>query len=206
MGRCRIISVAGGTASGKTTLARDLQRIGGPERVQVIPLDAYYRDWPNLPLEKRALNNYDHPDAFEVELLRSHVSDLQTGKRVDIPVYDFALHARSMSETHSITATDVVIVEGILAMHFPVLREVYSYSIFVDAPDQLRFDRRLSRDVRERGRTEESVLNQWNDTVHPMHIQFCAPTLSLASEVVSGEKWDDTMIQALWGRIIAALE
>jgi uridine kinase len=206
MGRCRIISVAGGTASGKTTLARDLQRIGGQERVQVIPLDAYYRDWPGAPLEKRALNNYDHPDAFEVELLREHLRSLVGGAAVEIPVYDFALHARSSAETQTVSATDVVIVEGILAMHFPVLREVYSYSIFVDAPDHLRFERRLSRDVRERGRTEESVVAQWNETVHPMHVQFCAPTLSLASEVVSGERWDDATIERLWVRIVAALE
>jgi len=128
------------------------------------------------------------------------------GAAVEIPVYDFALHARSSAETQTVSATDVVIVEGILAMHFPVLREVYSYSIFVDAPDHLRFERRLSRDVRERGRTEESVVAQWNETVHPMHVQFCAPTLSLASEVVSGERWDDATIERLWVRIVAALE
>ena len=205
MGRCRIISVAGGTASGKTTLARDIYRVGGADRVQVIPLDSYYRPQSELPLERRALQNYDHPDAFDCELLRAHLDSLLQGEAVDIPVYDFAQHARSSSATHHIAPTDVVIVEGILALHFPKLREVYSYSIFVDAPDQLRFERRLNRDIRERGRTEACVTRQWNETVHPMHVDFCAPTLKLASEVVSGEAWDDNTISDLWKRILQAI-
>lgn len=205
MGQCRIISVAGGTASGKTTLARDIYRIGGSDRVQVIPLDSYYRPQSEFPLEKRALQNYDHPNAFDCELLRTHLDSLMKGEGVEIPVYDFPQHTRSSSATHYVASTDVVIVEGILALHFPKLREVYSYSIFVDAPDQLRFDRRMHRDIRERGRTEACVTRQWNETVHPMHVEFCAPTLKLASEVVSGEAWDDNTIEALWTRILAAV-
>jgi uridine kinase len=104
-----------------------------------------------------------------------------------------------------IEPTDVVIVEGILALHYPQLRQVYSYSVFVDASDELRFARRLKRDVRERGRTEESVHLQWNQTVQPMHVQFCAPTLDLASERVSGEVWDDVVVENLWVSIRSAL-
>jgi len=204
MSRCKIVAVAGGTASGKTTLARDLYRIGGSEQVQVIPLDSYYRCHKHLPMEERAAINYDHPRVFESDLLRHHLDILRSGEAIEVPTYDFATHSRA-SETMRVEATDVVIVEGILALHYPQLREAYSYSVFVDAADKLRFDRRLKRDVRERGRTEESVYLQWEQTVHPMHVEFCAPTLSLASEVVSGEKWDDGVVQALWERMKIAL-
>ena len=204
MSRCRIIGVAGGTASGKTTLARDIYRIGGSDKIQVIALDSYYRCHKHLPMEQRATINYDHPDVFEFDLLRRHLDTLISGEAVEVPTYDFATHSRAQ-ETMRIEPTDVVIVEGILALHYPQLRQVYSYSVFVDASDDLRFDRRLKRDVRERGRTEESVYLQWNQTVHPMHVQFCAPTLDLASERVSGEVWDDSVIENLWASIRAAL-
>lgn len=198
----RIISVAGGTASGKTTLAHDLAQIGGADRVEVIPLDSYYRCRKECSLEERAGMNYDHPDAFESNLLRAHLDDLISGKGVDMPVYDFATHARS-PKTEKINPKQLIIVEGILALHYPELRAAYSYSIFVDTPDPLRFSRRLERDVRERGRTEESVHSQWNTTVHPMHVQFCAPTRALASEVMSGEAWDPQSVSELFQRIVA---
>lgn len=206
MARCRIISVAGGTASGKTTLAHDLSRIGGARRVQVIPLDSYYRDQANLSLEERATTNYDHPDAFETNLLRQHLDALRSGHAVDAPIYNFALHCRDNERVQRVEPVDVVIVEGILALHYPELREVYSYSVFVDTDDDLRLTRRLKRDVSERGRTEESVHLQWSSTVHPMHVQYCAPTRSLAAEVMTGEMWDDSTIGALWDRIVAAVE
>jgi len=206
MARCRIISVAGGTASGKTTLAHDLSRIGGARRVQVIPLDSYYRDQANLSLEERATTNYDHPDAFETNLLRQHLDALRSGHAVDAPIYNFALHCRDNERVQRVEPVDVVIVEGILALHYPELREVYSYSVFVDTDDDLRLTRRLKRDVSERGRTEESVHLQWSSTVHPMHVQYCAPTRSLAAEVMTGERWDDSTIGALWDRIVAGVE
>ena len=206
MARCRIISVAGGTASGKTTLAHDLSRIGGARRVQVIPLYSYYRDQANLSLEERATTNYDHPDAFETNLLRQHLDALRSGHAVDAPIYNFALHCRDNERVQRVEPVDVVIVEGILALHYPELREVYSYSVFVDTDDDLRLTRRLKRDVSERGRTEESVHLQWSSTVHPMHVQYCAPTRSLAAEVMTGEMWDDSTIGALWDRIVAAVE
>jgi len=205
MGRSRIISVAGGTASGKTTLAHDLYRIGGEERVQIIPLDSYYRDQAHLTPEERVGINYDHPDAFEAELLRMHLDALRNGHAVDVPVYDFATHSRSKSQIQHVSPTDVVIVEGFLALHFSELREVYSYSVFVETADEVRFQRRLKRDVRERGRTEESVYSQWNETVHPMHMHYCAPTRALATEVMTGEEWSDADVTPLWNRILVAL-
>jgi uridine kinase len=206
MSRCRIISVAGGTASGKTTLAHDLHRVGGAERVQVIPLDSYYNDQSNLPLEERACRNYDHPDAFDAKLLRHHLNSLRNGHGVNVPVYNFALHCRDNEKVQRVDPVDVVIVEGILALHYPELRDMYSYSVFVDTDDTLRFQRRLKRDVSERERTEESVHTQWNMTVQPMHELYCAPTRSLATEVMTGERWDDGAIDALWKRLIAAGE
>jgi uridine kinase len=206
MARCRIISVAGGTASGKTTLAHDLYRLGGSERVQVIPLDSYYLDQAELSLEERATRNYDHPDAFETTLLRRHLDALRNGHSIDAPMYNFALHCRDSEQVQRVDPVDVVIVEGILALHYPELREVYSYSVFVDTYDALRFERRLKRDVSERGRTQESVHTQWNTTVHPMHVKYCAPTRSLASEIMTGERWSEGEIGALWSRIVAAVE
>jgi uridine kinase len=206
MSRCRIISVAGGTASGKTTLAHDLHRLGGEGRVQIIPLDSYYRDQPHLSLEERATVNYDHPDAFEAKLLRMHLDALRNGHSVDVPVYEFATHSRSKSQVQQVAPLDVVIIEGILALHFPELREVYSYSVFVETADDLRLQRRLKRDVRERGRTEQSVHSQWNDTVHPMHVQYCAPTRTLATEVMTGEEWSESELTLLWKRILHAVE
>lgn len=206
MSRCRIISVAGGTASGKTTLAHDLHRIGGGERVQIIPLDSYYRDQAHLTLDERAVMNYDHPDAFETRLLRMHLDALRNGHSVDVPVYEFATHSRSKSQVQQVLPTDIVIIEGILALHFPELREVYSYSVFVDTADELRFERRLKRDVRERGRTEQSVYSQWNDTVQPMHVQYCEPTRTLATEVMTGEEWSESELTLLWKRILHAVE
>jgi uridine kinase len=203
MARCRIISVAGGTASGKTTLAHDLFRIGGAQRVQVIPLDSYYHDQSNLSSEERAIGNYDHPDAFETKLLRHHLDALRNGHAVDAPIYNFALHCRDTERSQRVEPVDVVVVEGILALHYPELREVYSYSVFVDTDDHLRFQRRLTRDVTERGRTEESVHAQWTSTVHPMHVRYCAPTRDLAAEVMTGERWDESEIEALWKRIVA---
>jgi uridine kinase len=204
MGRCRIICVAGGTASGKTTLARELYRLGGDERVQVLPLDSYYRDRAHLSPEERATVNYDHPDALEIKLLRFHLDALRNGNPIEAPVYDFATHSRS-KEVQKIAPAEVVIIEGILALHFSELRETYSYSVFVDTDDDLRFQRRLKRDVSERGRTEESVHEQWNATVQPMHIQYCAPSRTLASEVMAGETWSTEELTGLWRRILSAV-
>lgn len=204
MGRCRIICVAGGTASGKTTLARELYRIGGDDRVQVLPLDSYYRDLGHLPPKERETVNYDHPNALEIKLLRFHLDALRNGNPVEAPVYDFATHSRS-KEIQRIAPTDVVIIEGILALHFPELREAYSYSVFVETDDELRFRRRLQRDVTERGRTKESVHAQWDATVQPMHVQYCAPTRELASEIMTGESWGDVELAGLWSRILAAV-
>ena len=196
----KIVAVVGGTASGKTTLASDLSRIGGVDKVEVIPLDAYYRCNAHLSPDERAKVNYDHPAAFEIKLLTQHLESLRSGQAIDMPTYDFATHSRS-AKTKRVHPRHLTIVEGILTLHFPEMRELFSYSIFVDTPDELRFSRRMTRDVRERGRTKESVVAQWNETVHPMHEEFCAPTQSFASEIMSGVSWNDDDVRALWSRL-----
>lgn len=201
MTKTRIIAVAGGTASGKTTLARDLVRVGGASKLRIIPLDAYYRCNGHLTPEARALINYDHPDAFEVGLLEKHLAALAAGGAVDVPQYDFSTHSRSAKTSH-VAPPEVIVIEGILALHYPGVRQVYYRSVFVDTPDALRFTRRLARDVRERGRTEDSVHRQWEETVQPMHAQFCAPTKAFASEIFGGEGWNDTHVATLLERLL----
>lgn len=202
--KSKLVAVVGGTASGKTTLASDLLHVGGRGSVDVIPLDAYYRCNAHLALEDRARVNYDHPAAFEVSLLRSHLELLEEGESIDIPAYDFATHSRSQ-HTRKVEPRSVIIVEGILTLHFADLRNVFTYSIFVDTPDDLRFSRRLARDVRERGRTKESVRQQWDETVQPMHEEFCASTKPYASEIMSGVAWTERDVAALWDRIQGAI-
>lgn len=203
MTKTRIIAVAGGTASGKTTLARDLVRVGGAGRVQIVPLDAYYRCNGHLPPDERARCNYDHPDAFEIGLLEQHLQELLEGAAVSVPQYDFSTHSRSKI-TQLMQPSQMILVEGILALHFPALRRLYASSVFVDTPDALRFSRRMSRDIRERGRTEDSVHTQWDDTVQPMHLEFCEPTKQHAAETFSGEAWNDSHVQALLERLTRA--
>jgi len=198
----RLVAIVGGTASGKTTLARDLARIGGEEVVVVVPLDAYYRSNSSIPREQREGINYDHPDAFDVKTAFEQFAALQSGKSIDMPVYDFCNHTRS-AEVVKVEPRPLVLVEGILTLHYPEFATLWSYSIFVDTPDELRYQRRLARDVKERGRTPESVLTQWQETVHPMHIKFCASTKAHASEVMYGDGWDDATIKGLLDRLLA---
>ena len=203
MTESKLIAIVGGSASGKTTLAKDLVSVAAGD-VGMIPLDAYYRCNGHLPMELRARVNYDHPDAFEASLLVDHLARLRLGGGVEIPQYDFATHSRSQVTERSV-ARKVFVVEGFLALHFEELREMFSYSIFVDTPDDLRFSRRLARDVRERGRTEESVRLQWHETVQPMFCDYCAPTKQYASEVISGVSWGRTDVEDLWTRVQKAL-
>jgi uridine kinase len=198
----RLVAIVGGTASGKTTLARDLARIGGKEVVAVVPLDAYYRSNSHIPREQRDGINYDHPDAFDVTTAFEQFTTLQRGYGIDMPVYDFCNHTRS-AEVVRVEPRPLVLVEGILTLHYPEFAPLWSYSIFVDTPDELRYQRRLARDVKERGRTPESVLMQWQETVHPMHVKFCEPTKLQASEVMYGDGWDDSTVQRLLDRLLA---
>lgn len=182
-GRPLVIGLAGGTGSGKTTITHALLETAAAGQAAVIPQDAYYRSHPGLPLQERALINYDEPAAFDTPLLVSQLKDLVAGLPVEMPVYDFSQHLRS-AETVPVESRPVIIVEGILTLHEAALRSLFDVRVFVDAPADERFIRRLERDVRERQRSAESVISQYRTTVRPMHDLYVEPSRQYADLIV----------------------
>ena len=178
-----IIGVAGGSGSGKTTVVRQIVSSLGPDQVTVIHHDSYYRDAGHLPAQERAGINYDHPDSLETELLVLHLGQLRRGETVEIPVYDFTAHVRSV-EVQRTDPRKVVIVDGLLILFDRQLRELMDINVFVDTDADLRFIRRLTRDVRERGRSTEVVIEQYLATVRPMHLEFVEPSKRYADIIV----------------------
>jgi uridine kinase len=199
-----VMGIAGGSGSGKTTIARALASRFGPEKVAVLVQDAYYRDRSDQPLEERATINYDHPDAFDEPLLLAHVRALATGTAVNRPVYDYALHVRS-KETVRLDTAPVLIVEGILVLAVPALRDLLDVKIFVDTDADVRILRRLRRDVAERGRTIDSVITQYLDTVRPMHNAFIEPSKRHADIIIPEGGRNDVAIGMLSTRVEAFL-
>jgi uridine kinase len=178
-----IIGVAGGSGSGKTTVVREIVRALGRGQVTVIHHDAYYRDVGHLDYEARARINYDHPDSLDTALLVHHLRLLAAGKSVEVPVYDFAEHARR-PETESVAPRRAIIVDGMLILWDRELRELMDIKVFVDTDADLRFIRRLKRDMEERGRSAESVIEQYTTTVRPMHLEFVEPSKRYADVIV----------------------
>lgn len=180
-----LIGIAGGTGAGKTTLAQTLSKTLGNQAC-LIPHDAYYRDLSNLPLETRAQTNFDHPNALETELLITHLQTLTQNQSVQIPTYDFTSHTRTKKTLH-LTPHPIIIVEGILLFENPSLCDLCNLKIFVDADADIRFARRITRDVTERGRTPQSITQQYLTTVRPMHNTFVAPSRNQADLIIPGE-------------------
>ncbi len=178
-----VIGVAGGSGSGKTTVVRRIVESLGDDHVTVLDHDRYYRDRNDLRLEERAALNYDHPDSLETDLMVRHVHELRAGHAVEAPVYDFTRHARRPA-TETAWPRKVIIVEGILIYADQALRGLLDIKVFVDADDDIRFIRRLRRDVAERARTMESVIDQYLATVKPMHLEFVEPTKRYADIIV----------------------
>jgi len=178
-----VIGLAGGTGCGKTTVAEAIVEAAGEENVTIIPQDAYYRAQPDVPFEARAMTNYDEPTAFDNELLVDQLDRLLAGRAVERPVYDFVRHDRA-SQTVTAGPAPVLVLEGILVLFEPTLRERMTLKVFVDAPPDERFIRRLERDVRERGRQAQSVIAQYRRTVKPMHDLFVEPTKQHADLIV----------------------
>jgi uridine kinase len=178
-----IIGIGGGSGSGKTTIAESIVGSIGEDRVNLIQHDAYYRDLTHLPLEERAKVNYDHPDSLETDLLVGHLKDLLEGRAIERPVYDFTVHNRA-AETVAVEPKPVVVVEGIVVLYEPNLRDLMDLKVYVDTDADLRIVRRLERDINERGRTFESVQAQYLETVRPMHLQFVEPSKRYADIVI----------------------
>ena len=195
-----LIGVAGGSNSGKTTIASRLAKLMGAERLSLIKLDSYYVERTHEPIEERAKANYDHPDAFDWDLLNDHLAALTAGATVDVPVYDYAIHDRS-DEREIVEAARVVVVEGILVLWEPRLRERFDLKIFVDTPADLRIIRRLRRDVAERGRTPESILDQYLATVKPAHERFIEPSKRHADVIVPEGGLNRPALEVLLARV-----
>jgi uridine kinase len=194
------IGVAGGTGSGKTTVAERLATALGPDHVALIRLDSYYVSRSHEPIEVRAANDYDHPTAFDWGLLAAQLDALADGATVPVPVYDYVIHDRSTDVEH-VHPARVVIVEGILVLHEPTLRDRLDLKVFVDTDDDLRFIRRLERDVAERGRTPESVIAQYLATVRPAHLAFVEPSKRHADVIVPRGGRNDAALGVLIARL-----
>ncbi len=195
-GRPILLGVAGGSASGKSTVAREVVRRLGSEVASVIQHDAYYRDLTHWPDGDRAAVNFDHPDSLETELLEEHLGLLLTGSEVSVPVYDFETHTRQ-SETTSVRPTPLIILEGILVLAEPKLREKMSLKVFVDTPPDVRLVRRLRRDVTRRGRTPESVFDQYMNSVRPMQLEFVEPSRRHADLIIPDGGYDQQEVGLL---------
>lgn len=178
-----IIGISGASASGKSLLANTIVNELGSDQVVIISEDAYYKDHSNLPFEERAKVNYDHPDAFDHELLYHHLLDLQQGKPVDVPIYNHSLHIRE-KETRRIGKHSIIVLEGILLFVEPKLRELMDIRIFMETALDICLIRRLKRDMKERGRSLDSVLKQYDETVRPMYLQFIDPSKRYADLIV----------------------
>jgi uridine kinase len=178
-----VFGVAGGTASGKTTVARAILEAVGTAQVAYLPHDAYYRDMKHLSYDERTMLNYDHPDSLETKLLVQHIKQLQREEVVAVPVYDFTRHRRT-KETVTVEPSPIVLVDGILIFTRRKLRELMDIKVYVDTDADVRFIRRLTRDMEERGRSLESVVRQYLETVRPMHLKFVEPSKRYADVII----------------------
>ena len=178
-----VIGVAGGSGSGKSTVTRQVLASIGPEMTAVVFQDDYYRDQTHLSPDERRKTNYDHPDAFDWPLMVQHVQALRRGESIEMPTYDFTQDNRA-SQTRTVQSAPVIVIEGLFALYDADLRKMMSLKVFVDTASDVRFIRRLQRDMAERGRSAESVIAQYLDTVRPMHKQFIEPTKRRADVIL----------------------
>jgi uridine kinase len=199
-----LIGVAGGTASGKTTVAERLAGVTRQRELALVKLDSYYCDRAELPFEQRAAINYDHPDAFDWPLLMAHLDALRSGRAVTVPIYDFAQHLRTADST-VVEPGPVVVIEGILVLFETRVRELLDLKVYVDTDPDVRFIRRLQRDVAERGRTPATVIDQYLTTVRPMHLQFVEPSKRYADIIVPHGGLNDPAFEMLVARVRSLL-
>jgi len=201
-----LIGVAGGTCSGKTTVSEKLAELTGDQHLALIKLDSYYVARDDQPVEERALANYDHPDAFDWQLLNDHLAALAAGATVPVPIYDYVRHTRS-GEVRMVRPARIVVVEGILVLYEAQLRDRFDLKVYIDTDADLRFIRRMQRDVVERGRTAESIIEQYLTTVRPAHEQFIEPSKRHADVIFPQGGMNEPALEVLLARVreLAAL-
>jgi uridine kinase len=200
-----VIGIAGGSGSGKTTVAQEILNRVGADRIAFLQHDSYYKDLSGLPPVQRAEINFDHPNSLETELLREHILSLLEGKAVQVPIYNFSTHRRT-GQSFSVEPHRVILVEGILIFVDAELRNLFDIKIFVDTDADIRFIRRLQRDLSERGRTTESVIKQYQSTVRPMHLEFVEPSKRYADVIIPEGGFNTAALDMLAARIQALLE
>lgn len=200
-----VIGIAGGTGSGKTTIADYILETVGPEKIAFLPHDAYYHELRDLSQEERAKVNFDHPSSLETELLIEHITQLKSGLAIELPHYDFKTHTRT-GETTRVEPQQILIVEGILLFAEPELRKLFDLKIYVDTDADIRFIRRLRRDIEERGRTTESVIDQYINTVRPMHLEFVEPSKRYASVIIPEGGYNRVALDLIVARIESMLQ
>lgn len=199
-----VIGIAGGSGSGKTTVAQEILQRVGPDRIAYLQHDSYYKDLTGLPPAQRAEVNFDHPNSLETELLASHIEQLKRGEVIEVPIYDFAAHSRT-ARTFRVNPRGVIIVEGILIFVEAALRAMFDVKIFVDTDADIRLIRRLQRDISERGRTVESVIKQYQATVRPMHLEFVEPSKRYADVIIPEGGFNAAALDMVVARIESLL-
>jgi uridine kinase len=195
-----VIGIAGGSGSGKTTVAREILQSVGEEIASYIPHDAYYKDLRELPENQRTAINFDHPDSLETDLMIEHIETLKSGKPIELPIYDFTTHSRTEKSIH-IPPNPVILVEGILIFTDKRLRELFDVKLFVDTDSDIRLIRRIRRDISERGRTIESVLKQYEATVRPMHLEFVETSKRYADVIIPEGGFNQVALDMVIARI-----
>lgn len=200
-----VIGIAGGSGSGKTTVAQEILQRVGPDRIAFLQHDSYYKDLSGLPPTQRAEVNFDHPNSLETDLLIQHIASLRDGQPVEVPIYDFSTHSRT-ARTFTVQPRRVILVEGILIFTEAALREMFDVKIFVDTDSDIRFIRRLERDIAERGRTTESVIKQYQSTVRPMHLEFVEPSKRYADIIIPEGGFNIAALDMVVARVDALLK
>jgi uridine kinase len=200
-----VIAIAGGSGSGKTTVANVILESVGVNRIVYLPHDAYYRDLSAMDEHLRSKVNFDHPNSLETELLITHIKELKKWHPIEMPIYDFTTHTRT-KQTKKIVPQLIIVVEGILIFAEPKLRELFDVKIFVDTDDDIRFIRRLERDIAERGRNMENVIKQYLNTVRPMHIDFVEPSKRFADIIIPEGGQNQVALDMVISRIEALLK
>ena len=200
-----VIGIAGGSGSGKTTVAQVILQRVGRDRIAFLQHDSYYKDLSGLPPTQRADVNFDHPNSLETELLIEHIASLRDGKPVEVPIYDFSADRRT-GETFTVQPCLVILVEGILIFTEPELRKMFDVKIFVDTDSDLRFIRRLERDITERGRSTASVIEQYTHTVRPMHLEFVEPSKRYADVIIPEGGFNTAALDMVVARVDALLK